>query len=133
MSHMATIDTSAQSDAQAQAQVQRVEQFKQEIADMRLRDPATARDRLLLRTGVALMAIGVAFVIGCYFVSHNTTNTLLQNDMQVSAVIGLCVTVIGAALFLRYSTAQFLRFWLARLSYEQQRQTDRLIEAMKRP
>jgi uncharacterized membrane protein len=130
---MATIDTSAQTDAQAQAQTQRVEQFKQEIADMRLRDPATARDRLLLRTGVALMVIGLAFAVGAYFVSHSTTNGLLQNDMQVSAVIGLCVTVIGAALFLRYSMAQFLRFWLARLSYEQQHQTDRLIESLKRP
>jgi hypothetical protein len=130
---MATIDTSAQTDAQAQAQAQRVEQFKQEIADMKLRDPATARDRLLLRTGVALMAIGLAFAIGAYFVSHNTTNPLLQNDMQVSSVIGLCITVIGAALFLRYSIAQFLRFWLARLSYEQQHQTDRLIESLKRP
>ena len=30
------------------------------------------------------------------------------------------VAVVGAALFLRYSLAQFLRFWLARLIYEQQ-------------
>jgi hypothetical protein len=27
--------------------------------------------------------------------------------------------------------AQFLRFWLARLTYEQQAQTDRLVEAIK--
>ena len=37
----------------------------------------------------------------------------------------------GAAVFVRYSMAQFLRFWLARLSYEQQRQTDRVVEAIK--
>jgi hypothetical protein len=35
-------------------------------------------------------------------------------------------------LFLRYSIAGFLRFWLARLSYEQQAQTDRLIESLKK-
>jgi hypothetical protein len=32
-----------------------------------------------------------------------------------------------AAVFLRYSLAQFLRFWLARLIYEQQAQTDRVL------
>jgi uncharacterized membrane protein len=111
---------------------QRVEEFKQEIADMRLRDPATARDRMLLRGGVVLMVVGIAVAIGAYAVSHGTTNTLLQNDMVITSVIGLAVTVAGAALFLRYSMAQFLRFWLARLSYEQQHQTDRLIESLKR-
>ncbi len=30
-------------------------------------------------------------------------------------------------MFLRYSLAQFLRFWLARLIYEQQTQTDRIV------
>ena len=34
---------------------ERVEQFKEEIASMRLRDPATARDRQLLWLGVGLM------------------------------------------------------------------------------
>ena len=46
------------------------------------------------------------------------------------ALIGVAVTVTGMALFLRYSIAHFLRFWLARLSYEHQAQTDRLIAAL---
>ena len=33
----------------------------------------------------------------------------------------------GSFLFLRYSLATFLRFWLARLIYEQQTQTDRIV------
>ena len=37
------------------------------------------------------------------------------------------------AVFVRYSVAQFLRFWLARLTYEQQAQTDRVVEAIKPP
>jgi hypothetical protein len=36
-------------------------------------------------------------------------------------------------MFLRYSIAQFLRFWLARFVYEQQAQTDRVVEAIKPP
>jgi hypothetical protein len=34
------------------------------------------------------------------------------------AIIGVGVTVAGAAIFLRYSFAQFLRFWLARFIFE---------------
>ena len=43
-----------------------------------------------------------------------------QLDGITVGLIGVAVTVAGAALFLRYSIAQFLRFWLARLTYEQQ-------------
>ena len=109
---------------------ERVEQFKTEIAEMRLPDPASGRDRLLLRGGVVLMIIGVITSIVGYSMSHGTDNLLQQNDAQVLAVIGLTVTVVGAALFLRYSIAHVLRFWLARLSWEQQAQTDRVIEAL---
>ena len=34
------------------------------------------------------------------------------------AIIGVAVTVAGAAIFLRYSFARFLRFWLARFIFE---------------
>src|SRR5688572_28464003 len=97
---------------------------------MRLPDPASGRDRLLLRGGVVLMIAGVIAAIVGYSMSHGTDNLLQQNDAQVLAVIGLTVTVVGAALFLRYSIAHILRFWLARLSWEQQAQTGWLIEAL---
>ena len=105
----------------------RVEQFKAEIADMRLRDPATARDRQLLRLGVALLIGGVVTTIIAYFVSHATLNPLTQRDAIIGALAGVAVTIAGGALFLRYSLATFLRFWLARLIYEQQSQTDRIV------
>jgi hypothetical protein len=45
-------------------------------------------------------------------------------------MIGVALTVAGAALFLRYSLAGFLRFWMARLSYEQKAQTDRIVASL---
>ena len=105
----------------------RVEQFKAEIAEMRLRDPATARDRQLLRLGVALLVGGVVATVIAYFISHGTTNPLTQRDAIIVALAGVAVTIAGGALFLRYSLATFLRFWLARLIYEQQSQTDRIV------
>jgi hypothetical protein len=104
-----------------------VEQFKAEISEMRLRDPATARDRQLVRLGVALLVGGVAATVIAYFISHGTTNPLTQRDAIIVALAGVAVTIAGGALFLRYSLATFLRFWLARLIYEQQSQTDRIV------
>ncbi len=113
-----------------EATPERVEQFKSEIASMRLRDPSTARDRQLLRLGVALMVVGVAVGVYAYALSHGTEDALQQRDAIVVALIGVSASVVGGALFVRYSVAQFLRFWLARLTYEQQAQTDRLVEAL---
>ena len=110
----------------------RVEQFTAEIGDMKLPDTASSRDRTLLRVGVALMGLGVLVGVVAYLLGHGTTNPLQQRDAIVIALIGLTVAVVGAAVFVRYSIAQFLRFWLARLSWEQQAQTDRMVEAVRR-
>lgn len=109
---------------------ERVEQFKQEVADMKLRDPATTRDRALLRVGALLMVVGVALATVSYFLSHNTINPLEQRDWIIVALVGVAVSVVGSAMFLRYSFAQFMRFWLARLVYEQQAQTDRVVDSV---
>ncbi|HEY2303069.1 MAG TPA: hypothetical protein VGH66_14315 [Acidimicrobiales bacterium] len=105
----------------------RVEQFKAEIADMHIKDPAAGRDAQLLKGGAVVMLIGIVVTIVAYFMSHGTSNPLTQNDAQTVGMIGIAVSVVGAAVFLRYSLAQFLRFWLARLIYEQQAQTDRVL------
>jgi hypothetical protein len=110
---------------------ERVEQFKAEIADMNLRDPSTTRDRQLLRLGVALLVVGIGIGIYAYTLSHGTNDPLQQRDAIVVGLTAVCVTVAGAALFVRYSIAQFLRFWIARLTYEQQAQTDRVVDAIK--
>ena len=40
------------------------------------------------------------------------------------------IVVAGAALFIRYSFAAFLRMWLLRNLYEGQANTDRIVEAI---
>ena len=99
---------------------------------MKVRDPATGRDRVWLRIGIALMVVGLGVAIGAYFMSHSTNNPLSQSDALVMAIGGLTAAVVGGAVFVRYSVASFLRFWLARFIYEQQSQTDRIIEKLDR-
>ena len=97
----------------------RLDQFKRDISEMRIKDPSVARDTLLLRVGAVLLVAGVVVSIAAYFLSHGTSSTLNQNDDQTIGMAGVAVTVLGATLFLRYSLGSFLRFWLARLIYEQ--------------
>ena len=112
---------------------ERVEQFKHDIAEMQVKDPAAGRDRLATRGGVALMIIGIIVTIVAYAQSHNTSNPLAQNDATIIALIGIAVTVAGAAVFLKGSLSNFFRFWIARLIYEQKAQTDRIVEVAERP
>lgn len=109
---------------------ERVDQFRQDIAAMQVRDPAAGRDRLFLLGGITLMIIGVIVAIAGYALSNDTTNALAQRDAIIIALIGVAVTVVGSALFLRGSIAGFLRFWLARLIYEQRAQTDRMVDQL---
>src|SRR5918998_2088544 len=90
---------------------ERVEQFKSEIAEMGVKDPAVARDRLLLRASVALLVLGPVLGIVAYFMSHGTENPLQQRDAIVLALIGVAVSVTGGALFTPLPIAQLLPVW----------------------
>ena len=104
----------------------RVEQFKQEMESLDVRDPSQGRDRLWLRIAVGLMVAGLIVAIAAYPLAA-TGNDLEQGQAIVQAIAGLSAAVVGGALFLLYSFGNFLRFWLARLSYEQQQNADRII------
>lgn len=105
---------------------ERVEQFKAEVAAMKLRDPATGLDRLLTRLGAVGLVTGLGFAVSSWFLSHGTRNPLQQRDAIVVALLGLTAAVVGGALFVKGAMAGFLRFWMARLCYEQQAQADRI-------
>ena len=109
----------------------RAEQFKAEIADMRLKTGRGRMEGLLQLLGVALMVAGIAIALGAYSASLYVTATpgtnvdvLDSNSFTPLAIAGLATSVTGGFLFLRYSLAKFLRFWLLRQSYEQRAAID---------
>jgi len=104
----------------------RVAQFKTEIAEMKLKTARTNVENVLLITGIVLMVVGIALSFGAYSASLNVTATpgsnvdiLNSNSYTPLAIAGLALTVAGGCLFVRYSLARFLRFWLLRQIYEQ--------------
>ncbi|WP_280264698.1 hypothetical protein [Nocardia wallacei] len=96
----------------------RAERFVSELQELKIPDPAAGRSALWLRLGVALMVAGPVVAVLAYFLAHGTTDPLAQRDAITLALGGVAVSVVGSALFLRYSLTNFLRFWLARQSHD---------------
>jgi hypothetical protein len=104
----------------------RAEQFKSEIAEMRLKTGRANAENMLQIVGVVLMIAGIAIALGAYFASLNVTakpgtnvDLLDSNSYTPLAIAGLAISIAGGFLFLRYSLAKFFRFWLLRQVYEQ--------------
>jgi hypothetical protein len=106
----------------------RADKFLREVGALKIPDPAAARNQLWLRTGAALMVLGLVLGVSAYFMSHGTSDELVQNDAITIALLGVGSAVVGAALFLRYSLTGFLRFWMARQSFDLATLGDRLFE-----
>jgi hypothetical protein len=100
-------------------QSSRADAFREHIAAMKIPEPNAGRDRLFARLGMLLALAGIGLGVIGYAMSQQTDNPLTQNDALVLAVVGVSCAVTGAATFLRYSLAQFLRLWLIRLIHEQ--------------
>ncbi|HEX4432006.1 MAG TPA: hypothetical protein VHZ96_22240 [Frankiaceae bacterium] len=79
---------------------------------------AGGRDSLLLWLSVIVMVVGIVVSVIGYLLSHGTTSSLTQNDALTIAILGISITVAGGAGFVRYSFSAFMRFWLARLTFE---------------
>ncbi len=90
------------------------------VAPAAIADGATEgnRDSLWMWLSLIVMVLGIVVSVIGYFLSHNTSNTLSQNDALTIAIIGICVTVAGGVFFVRFSFSSFMRFWLARLEFD---------------
>jgi hypothetical protein len=106
----------------------RADRFVRELADLKIPDPASRRSGLWLRLGLAGMAVGLVLGIAAYAMSHNTTDPLEQRDAITLGLAGVAASVVGAALYLRYSLTGFLRYWMARQSHDLTLLADRLLE-----
>jgi hypothetical protein len=110
----------------------RVDECKAEIAELRVGVPSSGNERKLLVLGVALIAAGIALVLGGWYGASGEATIAEQFPYLISGgVFGLALVITGAALFARYSMTRFMRYWLIRMIYEQQAQTDRIVEALE--
>ncbi|MEU9450457.1 hypothetical protein [Streptomyces sp. NPDC048277] len=106
----------------------RADRFVRELAELKIPDPAAARTTLWLRLGGLLMAAGLVLGALAFPLAHATDSSLAQGDALALGLGGITAAVVGGALFLRYSLTNFLRFWLARQSFDLDRLGERLSE-----
>jgi len=109
----------------------RVDQFKTDISDMKLKTGTASKEGSLQALGALLMVAGIVIAFFSYISATGQDNALDQNELIILALTGICVTLTGAALFLRYSLAKFLRFWLLRQMYEGQAHIDQVVDALR--
>jgi len=123
-----TDPTAADSNATGAA-----ERLERGVADLHVPDASADSERLLLKLGVALPVVGVVLIVAAWYQASGSKYVADQIPMLISGgVLGLALIIVGVGLFLRFSLARVLRFWLARLVVEEQAQTDRIVEALAR-
>ncbi len=111
----------------------RLDEFDAELARLRARATPPTNEQRLLWAGIALMPVGLVLVVVGWYGASGTTDFDAQVPYLLSGgVLGLGLVVVGATLFLRYSLARYLRFWLLRLIYEERASGDRHVEAVDR-
>jgi len=112
---------------------QRVEEFRREIAELRLRTPDDAAERWWLIAGLVLPALGLAAIVLGWWGASGSAYPSEQLPYVISGgLLGVGLIVAGGALFVRYSLTRYLRFWLVRLIHEERSQVDRQLEALER-
>ena len=107
----------------------RMERLKADAAELNVgRRPA--RDGLFQAAGAVAMGAGVVVGVVAYWLSLGKSDPRDITSLVILAVSMLALAVVGAAVFLRYSLARFLRFWLLRQLVEDQAHIDRLVSAL---
>lgn len=111
----------------------RLEEFHAELARLRVKGRSHDEEQRLLFAGIVLMPLGLVLVLIGYLGASGTTELSAQIPYLLSGgVLGIGLTIVGAALFLRYSLGRYLRFWLLRLIYEEHTTADRQVDALDR-
>ena len=112
----------------------RVEQFRLEVDWLQLTGGSAEGETRLLALGIGLMVVGVALaVFGAVEVGLMGDSPADQRAyMAQGSFLGIALTIVGGALFIRYSLARYLRFWLIRSTYEQRANADLIVAAIER-
>lgn len=114
----------------------RIAAFQAEIEAMKLKAGGGRSESRLLKLGVLLLVAGLGLAIyGGIMVQNGITDVPNEFDqrafMATGSFIGIALIIGGAALFVRYSMARYLRFWLIRLVHESHANTDRIVAALE--
>jgi len=103
------------------------------IDELHVPEPSADAEARWLQLGFVLPILGLVLIVFAWYNASGSKYVADQVPMLISGgILGLGLAMVGIGMFLRFSLARLMRFWMARLVLEQQAQTDRLIEALGR-
>ncbi len=105
------------SDTNETARAARLDRFDAALAQIGHRP--SGNDRRWATAGLVVMLVGIVVTIIAYVVSTNQAVLADVVESVVLAAIGLALVVAGAAVFVRYSMTEFLRFWMLRMLFQE--------------
>lgn len=110
----------------------RIAGFQAEIESMKVKATNGANESKLLVLGVVAGVAGLVLAVYGGIMVQNDANEFNQRAfMATGSFIGIALLIAGAALFVRYSMARYMRFWLIRLVHESRANTDRIVRAIE--
>jgi hypothetical protein len=104
----------------------RIERLQSEAARLDVARSGS-RDGLFQTAAVVAMVLGVVGAFVAYQASLGSDDPRDIQSLIILAITALGLVIVGAVVFLRYSLAKFLRFWLLRQLYEGQAHVDELV------
>jgi len=112
---------------------ERIAEFQAEIDNMKVKATGGKNESKLLALGVLLGVAGLALAVFGGIMVQNDANEYNQRAfMATGSYIGIALIIGGAALFVRYSMARYMRFWLIRMVHESRANADRIVDAIER-
>jgi hypothetical protein len=97
----------------------RLARFERDLEEIGHR--TSRHDRRYVVAGLVAMAAGIAVAVVAYATSTSQSDTRDVISSVILAAVGLSIVIAGGAVFVRSSLTEFLRFWMLRMLYEQQR------------
>jgi hypothetical protein len=120
-----------QSTPNSSVQSDRLAQFEDEVAKLKVTGGGANPERLGAQWGIGLTIVGFVVAIVAYWSALDSKDTNTQLRSQIIAVIAVGVALVGIIIWLRNSLTRYMRYWLIRLVFEQREQTDQIVKALR--
>ena len=131
MTTMSSMSSSATGSTAAEAATgTRGAAFADAVAEKSLKADGVARDGVTRAAGLVLAVGGIVTALLAWLNSNGLSDTRDIASMQILAIVGVGVTVLGSGLFVAGVVARVLRLWLLRQLVESQDRADQLAAAL---
>jgi hypothetical protein len=110
----------------------RLAQFQEDVGKLKVTGGGANPERLGSQWGIGLAILGFVVAFISWWSAYNAGSFEDIYRAQIFALIGVAISLVGIAIWLRNSLTRYLRYWIVRLVYEQREQTDRLVEELRK-